>query len=59
MRICDVKKLQAGDEVRWNDPDQGLCSKTIKIKAIWQEGNIVNIEDENGDFLQCFCRELR
>ena len=58
MSLKNFKKLQAGDEVHWTDPDQGLCSKTIKILAIEKVGNVAIIAGDDGSMLQCYAREL-
>lgn len=58
MKMKSVKQLHAGDEVRWNDPDGGLCSKTIHISSIEVKGSIICITDVNGDYLECFAKEL-
>lgn len=61
MTITEVKKLKAGDEVRWNDPDNGLCSKTIKIATIKVRPCFdftVIITGDDGSYLECFAFEL-
>jgi hypothetical protein len=58
MRIAQVKKLHPGDEVFWNDPDEGTCSRIYKIRLIEVNGNVVTIEDVDGSVLECFAREL-
>jgi hypothetical protein len=58
MKIGEVKKLSTGDEVYWNDPDSGTCSRVYKIQSIAVEGTIVVIQDVDGSVLECFSREL-
>lgn len=59
MTIPEVKKLHAGDEVYWNDPDNGLCSKTIKIATIEvRPCYTVIITGDDGSYLECFASEL-
>jgi hypothetical protein len=60
MKIADVKKLQPGDEVFWNDPDDGKCSRhyTISKIEVRQTVQTVIIEDVDGDTLECFASEL-
>lgn len=59
MRIDQVKKLHQGDEVFWNDPDEGLCSRTLKIHSIeLRFPNVVKIEEVDGSVVECFAREL-
>jgi hypothetical protein len=63
MTVEQIRQLRPGDEVFWNDPDQGLCSRTVKVSAI----EIYNEEDgdcsmlitsPDGDDLACFASEL-
>jgi hypothetical protein len=60
MNIKDVRKLRKDDEVYWNDPDNGLCSKTIKIATV--EVRLpcytVIITGDDGSYLECFASEL-
>jgi hypothetical protein len=58
MRVTDVKKLHRGDEVYWNDPDEGTCSRTLKILAIEVTGNVVCITEKDGSMVECYAREL-
>ena len=58
VKIDDVKKLQPGDRVYWNDPDNGLCSGIKIIKTITvKDDRYVTIESEGGLF-ECFPNEL-
>lgn len=58
MTTKDIKKLHSGDEVFWNDPDNGECSRFINIQKIKIIGDIVTIQDINGDTLECLPEEL-
>lgn len=58
MIAKSVKKLQAGDEVFWTDPDDNRCSRYYTIANIKILGNVVRITDVNGDSLECFADEL-
>jgi hypothetical protein len=58
MSISKVIRLRVGDEVVWNDPDDGICSRKYVIASIKYKGGIVSIVDKNGDCLECFAREL-
>lgn len=55
-----VLKLSPGDEVYWNDPDEGLCSRVLTIDKIWveDEGQTVTIRDIDGYEVDCFAGEL-
>ena len=58
MTKTKIKKLQSGDEVFWTDPDDGQCSRTLVIQSIGIHGDVVQITDKGGDFLECFTNEL-
>ena len=60
MTIKEVKQLHNGDEVYWEDPDNGECSKHITIQTIviGEVSGIISIYGKDGDYLQCFAHEL-
>lgn len=58
MKMTHIRKLHHGDEVFWNDPDDGICSRHYIIGTIEIKGNIICITDKNGDYLECHAREL-
>ena len=58
MTKAQVKKLHSGDEVYWNDPDNGVCSRVLKIQSIEIKGDIVAIQEPNGAVVECFAKEL-
>ncbi|RLI48950.1 MAG: hypothetical protein DRP09_21040 [Candidatus Thorarchaeota archaeon] len=67
MTLKEVRKLHNGDEVFWNDPDDGLTSRHITIQSIKvlapdddkdYGDEIVCIHGKNGDELECFAHEL-
>jgi hypothetical protein len=58
MTLREVKKLHPGDEVTWNDPDDGACTRTGVIQSIKVTGNVVQITWQDGSDLECFAREL-
>lgn len=59
MRIETIKKLKPGDEVFWNDPDEGTCSRMLKIHSIKiVPPNVVHIEEVDGSYVEVFAREL-
>lgn len=59
-----VKKLHSGDEVFWNDPDDGECSRDFvigSIKCHLESGERdfpVTIYTQEGDVVECFASEL-
>ena len=57
MTIEQAKELQPGDEVKWNDPDNGICSKILTIGSIVVDG-VCKINEKNGGYLECFAHEL-
>jgi len=59
MTRAEVLKLEHGDEVKWNDPDDDACSRFIVIRTIEvRENDIVVIHGKDGSYLECFCEEL-
>jgi hypothetical protein len=58
MKIQQAKQLQFGDEVYWNDPDNGLCSRSITIREVRIVGNMLCIYGVDGYYLECFPKEL-
>jgi hypothetical protein len=61
MKIKDVRKLHSGDQVYWNDPDDGTCSRVYQIQTIEvdPETGVVVIQEPDGSMLECYARELR
>ena len=59
MTVAAAKELHSGDQVFWNDPDGGLCSRYYTIESIELfDDEMVRIYDVDGDVLECFAREL-
>lgn len=59
MNIENIKKLQNGDEIFWNDPDtEDNCSRHITIQTITIKGGTVCISGKDGDYLECFAHEI-
>ena len=63
MTIEQAKELHCGDEVFWNDPDEGRCSRIYKIACITmppdlQKDDPIWIEDEDGSHIACYADEL-
>jgi hypothetical protein len=58
MKLSLVKKLHTGDEVRWTDPDGDACSRAIIIMEIVVKGDVVQITDDYGNYLECLAKEL-
>lgn len=51
--------LQAGDEVTWNDPDDGICTKTFRILRIeWLTADVTQIAGDDGSELEANYHEL-
>ena len=59
MRIFEIKKLHQGDQVYWEDPDEGSCSRLLAIQTIEVNGNIVTIMEPDGSVVEAYARELR
>jgi hypothetical protein len=60
MNLNQVKQLHNGDEVFWNDPDHGACSRYIIIQSTTVEkgSDIISVYGKDGSYLQCFAHEL-
>jgi len=54
----DEVQLHSGDEVYWNDPDEGRCSRHLTIQSITFKGDVIVIVDQEGQTLECFAHEL-
>lgn len=53
------RDLHSGDEITWNDPDDGLCTKTLVIQSIeYLSNDVVRITDKNGGVLEAYLNEL-
>ena len=53
------KHLHSGDEVTWNDPDDGLCTRTGKISAIeYLPENTASIIWMDGSLTEVYLSEL-
>jgi hypothetical protein len=60
MTLEEICNLQPGDEVYWNDPDDGLCSDYYVISKVWVEddGSWWRIMDADGRDIEGFPHEL-
>lgn len=63
MTHTEVSKLQPGDEVFWNDPDEGACSRYLQIQTIDVHPDngdltVVSIMEVDGSVVECFAKEL-
>ena len=62
MNKQEFLKLDSGDQVFWNDPDDEKCSRIITITSykinLFEDDPVVHIIDENGDSIECFVSEL-
>jgi len=58
MRVSDTKKLHPGDQVKWNDPDEGTCSRVLTIQTIEINGNVFTIMEPDGSVIMGYAREL-
>jgi hypothetical protein len=59
MRMSELGNLHCGDEVYWEDPDDGKCSRFLVILSIYYCGNVVTITEPDGTVVECFARELK
>ncbi len=60
MMLSQIRKLRPGDEVFWNDPDGGKCSRVYKVQSIEMRVSVctVIIVDVDGSTVECFAGEL-
>ena len=69
MTVAEVLALHPGDEVYWNDPADGECSKYVTIQEIRVQGAdepdaeigsdaVISIVGKDGCNLECFMHEL-
>lgn len=58
MTAKEVMDLKAGQRVFWDDPDDGICSREYVINRVAITDEMVTIEDEDGDVLECHAKEL-
>ena len=59
MKPSDIKQLQYGDKVFWEDPDE-LRSQIITVKkAVVDAYNKIKIESTNGDVFVCEASQIR
>ncbi len=65
MRIMELLKLEVGDDVYWNDPDNEECSGTRRIiEIVTESGLIENLEsvvvlaDNEGSCIEAYVDEL-
>lgn len=60
MTFRQAMELNPGDQVWWNDPDEGKCSRRYTIGQIEFIGDIIRIVDrEDNSVLECFSKELQ
>lgn len=53
------RDLRSGDEITWNDPDDGLCTKTFVMQSIeYLSDDVVRITDKDGGVLEAHLHEL-
>lgn len=59
MKLADAKKLVQGNIVFWNDPDQGIFSRSFVIQSVEVEDDgVVHIEGVDGDWVHAYPHEL-
>lgn len=66
MKLNEIKQLDVGDEVSWEDPDDGTCSGIFFVTEIVTEnGRLANMEDvliirnDQGSVVEVYASELR
>lgn len=68
MTLDQVRQIQPGDQVFWNDPDEGTCSRVLTVQTIEinvdseDDGEdmdiIVSIMEPGGSVVECYAHEL-
>jgi len=59
MTLDKAFELGRGSDATWNDPDNGLCSKTFTIRDIaFLGGEAFRITTDDGDELEVLAQEL-
>ncbi|RPJ59095.1 MAG: hypothetical protein EHM12_07225 [Dehalococcoidia bacterium] len=54
-----IWNLQNGDEIYWNDPDEGRCSRMLRVKNFEFRGDdVISIEDITGAVVEGFMNEF-
>lgn len=48
--------IRVGDEVYWNDPDEGICSGYYKVSEVL--GDVFRLTNDSGAELEAFRHEL-
>ena len=66
MNLLELRKLDAGDEVRWEDPDDGVSSGVYFVTEVLTEtGQVTDFDDmlvirnTEGSHAEVFASELR
>lgn len=58
MKPSDIKQLQHGDKVYWEDPE-GFRSRTLTIKKVRVNSyNNIVIHSQEGDVLYCTANQI-
>ena len=59
MTRKQARNLHEGDQVKWNDPDNGICSRLFTILSLrWTGPDTLLITDVSGDESEVFISEL-
>lgn len=58
MTQDEARRLGPGDEVFWNDPDDGACSRAVVIQTIEHREDVVLIREPSGAVIEAFVWEL-
>lgn len=59
MKPSDIKQLQRGDKIYWDDPEE-LRSRTLTVKKVSVKSyNDIVIHSQEGDVLYCTAAQIK
>ena len=59
MKPSDIKQLQYGDKIFWEDPEELRSRIVVVKKAKVNSYDNITIEAMNGDILHCPAKQIR
>lgn len=59
MKPSEIRKLQPGDRIWWEDPDEGIGSRHYTVKRANTKGLRATVECMDGTVLKCPVQEIQ